>query len=117
MLGASPRPRVLLVDDNQLVLQSLERVLRRLGYEVTSTTSPVAALERLVGGDRDFAALVLDVEMVEMRGPDLVARLELAGVVLPIVFLTGGAFPTTTHPVVEKPVSGKDLAVALLSRS
>jgi YesN/AraC family two-component response regulator len=67
-----PRPaRILFVDDERLVLRSLQRLVRvyHPAWEVRCAQSPLSALEAL----QDFAAdvLVTDLSMPEMNGVQL----------------------------------------------
>ena len=43
--------RILLVEDEEQVLNATRQLLDSLGYEVTSTNSPHAALQLMVFGD------------------------------------------------------------------
>jgi CheY-like chemotaxis protein len=55
------RPRVLLVDDNEIVRRTFARTLSRLGFEVTVAAGVTEALER-VRAER-FDLLVTDLQM------------------------------------------------------
>jgi DNA-binding response OmpR family regulator len=63
--------RVLVVDDDDLVLRTTVRVLMRAGYEVTSTTSVEQALQLM--RQQWFHAVVSDLEMPGMHG-DILCR-------------------------------------------
>jgi len=69
-MSASPdvlRARILIVDDQQCNLRLLEFALRRAGYVgVASTTEPmeVCALQGL----NDYALIILDLQMPQMNG-------------------------------------------------
>lgn len=82
-----PGTRVIVVDDDPSVRRGLERLLRSAGYKVEAFASVQAML---TGTElKDAACLVLDVRMPGQNGLDLQAALGLAGVDLPIVFITG----------------------------
>jgi DNA-binding NtrC family response regulator len=66
------RARVLVVDDDQSVVDYLLEVLASR-YEVAGETSPRTALARVA--DEDFDVVISDVEMPEVRGPDLLASI------------------------------------------
>ena len=66
------RPRVLVIDDNEIIGGAVRRAL--FGYEVFFTTSEREALER-VGGGEEFDVLICDVHMPELEGPELLSRL------------------------------------------
>lgn len=90
--GAPPEDErvVLLVDDDEHVRRSTARLLRELGYRVLQAADGTEALEWL---DRtsDLAAVVTDVRMPGMSGPQLAARVQLLRPGLPVVFVTGFA--------------------------
>lgn len=62
--------RILLVDDDEMVLNACARGLRITGYEITKVLSPNAALDLFKNGER-FAAVVSDLEMPRMHGDEL----------------------------------------------
>lgn len=63
------RPRVVLVDDDPLVLAITRRVLRRAGYVVSICEQAHAALREVE--QRKPFALVADLYMPDMNGPEL----------------------------------------------
>jgi response regulator RpfG family c-di-GMP phosphodiesterase len=62
----SPRPAVLLVDDEVHILSALQRVLRREPYDVVTASSPAAALALLA--QRSIAVVVSDQKMPGASG-------------------------------------------------
>lgn len=109
------RPRILVVDDDPPTLRSVERMLRRLGFDVLATTRPLDALDRVVTGDRAFAALLSDVDMPELRGPELVSAIAEAGISIPSVLMSG-SFDETTVDQLAKPFSSDQLVAAFAHR-
>ncbi|MDY7228542.1 ATP-binding protein [Hyalangium rubrum] len=87
----SGRVRVLLIDDEPMLMASLRRALRA-DFEV-STSSGSEALSRLLAGE-EFDALVCDLSMPDISGMDLYARLQeqRPDQAARMIFLTGGAF-------------------------
>jgi CheY-like chemotaxis protein len=85
------RMRVLLVDDEQMVLSALERSLCR-DFDVVTLGSAEAAME-LLGLDRDFDWIVADLNMKGKTGVDLYEYVrEKAGpLAARFVLMTGGA--------------------------
>jgi two-component system cell cycle sensor histidine kinase/response regulator CckA len=79
---------ILLCEDDDLVRGLLERVLRRNGYTVRTATHPHEALEVASRGER-LDALVTDVVMPQMSGPELVERVNVLHPGLRILFLSG----------------------------
>jgi CheY-like chemotaxis protein len=80
--------RILIVDDDEMVLMALNELLSPEGYEVQTVLSGAKALERLDQNGYDL--LVLDIIMPEMDGLELCKRIrEKEGYKdTPIVFLT-----------------------------
>jgi len=80
--------RVLLVEDESMVRQLLERVLSQAGYQVSSSLSSDAALKFATAG-RPFDLLVTDVVMPGLTGPELAAKIEGICGVTPTIFMSG----------------------------
>ena len=80
--------RVLVVDDDEMVLMALDELLSPEGYEVHTVLSGAEALERLEVDDYDL--LMLDIIMPEIDGFELCKRIRLIEKYkeTPIVFLT-----------------------------
>jgi len=80
------RVRVLVVDDDAAVRQSLATALGRDGYEVLAADGGSAALGRMAAMSVD--AVVLDVAMPEPNGLEVCRRLRSRGDRTPILMLT-----------------------------
>ncbi|MBT8165315.1 MAG: response regulator transcription factor [Acidimicrobiia bacterium] len=78
--------KVLVVDDDAAVRNSLDRALRLNGYEVALAVDGVDALNQVSTGDPD--AMVLDVLMPNMDGLEVCRRLRSLGDQTPILMLT-----------------------------
>jgi two-component system response regulator MprA len=81
-----PRPRVLVVDDDKAVRESLRRSLEFNGYRVTLASDGAEALATIGGHLPD--ALVIDVMMPRLDGIETTRALRTAGNDLPILVLT-----------------------------
>jgi CheY-like chemotaxis protein len=120
-VSSSRRARVLIIDDDVLVLRSLRRVL---ATEHTITTSERAheALELLRSGDR-FDVILCDLMMPGMTGMELYDAIELAmpDLLSRMIFITGGAFTARAREFLvrvpnrrfEKPIGADDLRAAV----
>jgi PAS domain S-box-containing protein len=107
--------RVLLVDDEPMVLEGTAAMLADLGYEVQTAASAEAALELLSGGAAPFA-VVTDHTMPGMTGAELAERLARDRPGLPVILATGHAGPwddAEGPPRLAKPFSQAQLARAL----
>ncbi|GAA4884724.1 response regulator transcription factor [Saccharopolyspora cebuensis] len=78
--------RILVVDDDRAVRESLRRSLQFNGYQVELAADGQQALDSLAGSRPD--ALVLDVMMPRLDGLEVARRLRSAGDDLPILVLT-----------------------------
>jgi FixJ family two-component response regulator len=79
-------PRIVVVDDDASVRESLHGLLESLGYAVETFPSALAFLGADCLARTD--CLILDVRMPGMRGPDLQRELARRGSDVPIVFIT-----------------------------
>ena len=110
------RERVLLVEDDDGVRRTVAEGLAALGYDVHAVGSAPEALVHV--SDHDVDAVVTDVVMPTMGGPELALRLRETQPSLPIVYVTGHAEDSTPHdhlgiPMVSKPFTAHDLARTL----
>jgi len=122
MPAPARRPRVMLVDDEPMVAQTIERLLRR-DYDITIASCGREALGRVTGGDR-FDVIVSDVMMPNMTGIELLEDLRRIAPdqAARVIFLSGGAFTAQTReqldalgaPQLEKPVTAQELRASLL---
>ncbi|MBI4985785.1 MAG: response regulator [Rhodocyclales bacterium] len=78
--------RLLLLDDDRLVLATLGEGLRQAGYYVDTASSVEEAEDILAGGSIDLA--IFDVRMPGQSGVDLAWRLHEADSEVPFIFLT-----------------------------
>jgi two-component system, OmpR family, response regulator MprA len=81
-----PRPRVLVVDDDRAVRESLRRSLEFNGYDVALAGDGAEALAGIAGISPD--AIVIDVMMPRLDGLETTRALRSAGNDLPILVLT-----------------------------
>ncbi len=80
--------KILIVDDDELILLALSELLKPQGYEVTITTSGREALEKLKQEAFDLA--ILDIIMPFMDGIELCRKIRERDELkqMPIVFLS-----------------------------
>lgn len=83
--------RVMLVDDDSTIIETLEYNLKRHGFETVSFNNGQAALAKL---DQLLPHLIiLDWMLPDMQGPDICKLIRLRNVETPILMLTGRATP------------------------
>jgi CheY-like chemotaxis protein len=85
----SPRlkPRVLVVDNENVIASTLELILRSHGFDAESFADPIAALKAAQSKSPDL--LVTDVLMQQMNGVELAIRIRHDFPKCKIMFLTG----------------------------
>lgn len=70
--SGSDRPRILVVDDEEIVLVALYETLRRERYEVKTTPDPAVALAEL--RQTEYAVIISDQRMPTLSGLELLAQ-------------------------------------------
>ncbi len=111
------KERVLLVDDDQDHCEALKLTLDGLGYEVSFTTSPREALERI--GRETYGAILTDLGMSDMDGLELCSRIVGARPDAPVIVVTGNAsmdaavaaMRAGAYDFLSKPIDAKLLAL------
>jgi len=91
--GLPERPvRLVLVEDDQDFREAAAAELEDLGFEVDCFADGTALLEAFAAG-ATADVIVLDWNLPTLSGIDLIPRLRRAGVLLPVVLLTGRSTP------------------------
>jgi len=81
--------RVLLVDDEDAIITMEKLMLERLGYQVTSRTSSIEALEAFRAAPDKFNLVITDMAMPNMPGDKLSAELNKIRSDIPVLLCTG----------------------------
>jgi len=101
--------KVLVVDDEPLVLDVIAQMLEELGCEVVMTTDPRLALD-LLAGDERLEILITDINMPEMSGYELAEKAQRARKNLGVIVLSGRETEPHGFPMIRKPFLQEDLA-------
>ena len=115
------RRRVLLVDDDPLVLRTVARALTRAGHAVECHGAATTALAALRGVPARADVIVTDLTMPGQTGLDLVRALRAAGIGTPVILCSGYLdAPTATDArglgvtqLLDKPVATAVLLEAI----
>lgn len=75
--------RILIVDDEELIRLLYEKELRQDGYEVDTACNGAEAVEKASQGD--FGVIVLDIEMPDISGLEVLHKLRTAVPETPII--------------------------------
>jgi len=110
-----PKPRLLILDEDRIILQSLSQFLRRDGYEVKTIDRPEEALGILESGQTEL--LLADVNMPGIKPADFLrdVRRRFPHVVVVVITSYGsiggaveatkiGAFDYLTKPIVDEEI-------------
>jgi two-component system, response regulator PdtaR len=113
--------KVLLVDDDKLILSTISKGLRLAGYLVTAAGSGHEALDCVVTDPPDIA--ILDIRMPDLNGIELAQHLISLNKELPIIFLSAysddeilkEAFDSGCITYLVKPCSVQQIALTVES--
>jgi DNA-binding response OmpR family regulator len=95
-------PNVLVVEDEAHLAEGLRFNLEAEGYEVEVAADGRSAVERLLGGERRFDLVVLDLMLPEMGGLEVARRVRAAGNFVPILILTAKDDPADVVRGIEE---------------
>jgi CheY-like chemotaxis protein len=89
-------PRVLVVDDDAMVGQTIEALLQRQGYDVTLADGGEAGLLALEA--RTFDVMLVDIFMPHMRGFESIRIFHERAPAIPLIAMSGYAFASSASP-------------------
>jgi len=81
--------RILLVDDQDIIVEIERQMLERLGYHITARTSSIEALEAFRANPDKFDLVITDMTMPNMTGDKLAGELIKIRSDIPIILCTG----------------------------
>jgi len=90
---------VLLVDDDEVILETVAEVLRSLGYLVVEAANGVAALDYYRDHQDEIAILLSDMVMPEMGGVELIQQVRKLNSDIPVILMTGYDFSGRSEEV------------------
>jgi signal transduction histidine kinase/CheY-like chemotaxis protein len=116
--------RILLVDDDPVVIKAVTHILQGDGHRVTAFDAGVAAIDAVraaVMRNEPFGIVITDLGMPHMDGRQVAAAVHTASPATPVVMLTGwghrlisdNELPPHVSRVLSKPPSRTDLRAAL----
>jgi two-component system, cell cycle sensor histidine kinase and response regulator CckA len=118
---ATGTERVLFIDDEKIVIQSIRPMLEKLGYKVTGTTSPREAMALFRQDPQVFDLVITDQSMPDMSGETLAREMMSVRPDIPIILSTG--FSETlreeevkaqgVREIIMKPYSIKDISACI----
>ena len=81
--------RVLYIDDDDVMMVMVERLLERLGYAATCMDDPAAAIEAVRAAPQRFDIVVTDLNMPALSGLDVARALHRLRPGLPVIISSG----------------------------
>jgi len=83
---------ILLADDEPLILGACSKILRNMGYSVTSCSGSMEALKIFKNHPEDFDLVITDNIMPEMSGTNMSKEIRKIRPDIPIIMMTGTLF-------------------------
>ena len=87
--------KILLVDDEDNIVRMEQQMLERLGYQVTTRTGSVEALEAFKVNCDSFDLVVTDMTMPNMTGDQMAQAIKKIRPDIPIILCTGYSYQLT----------------------
>jgi CheY-like chemotaxis protein len=103
-------PRILVVDDDQLVRTAIELCLRRAGHEVVVADGGEAGMRELKS--QAFDVMLVDIFMPRMRGFESIRLFHECAPQVPLVAISGYSFAALETPGVDLERMAVDLGAA-----
>jgi signal transduction histidine kinase/CheY-like chemotaxis protein len=118
------RLRILLVDDDPLLIKSLRDTLESDGHSIATATGGQAGIEAFLEAlkaNQPFAVVITDLGMPHVDGRKVAAEIKAASPTTPVILLTGwgqrllaeGDVPSNVDRLLAKPPKLRDLREAL----
>jgi len=121
MKKAKEPRKILLVDDEAVVLDVTTRILESLGYEVTATSNSMNALDLFRADPSNFDLVITDLTMPYMTGDNLAKQILGIRHGMPVIVYTGFSNAITEEDArvmgikefLMKPFNREDLSRAI----
>ena len=81
--------RILIVDDEEMIVDMEKQMLERLGYNVTALTDSLEALEVFETGPNGFDLVITDMTMPHMTGVQLADKIKSIRQDIPVIICSG----------------------------
>ena len=109
--------RIMIVDDEKAILETMDAILSREGYQVVTYENPVSALKVFGKSPDQFDLIITDMTMPKMTGDKLSSEILKIRHNMPIVICSGyheriseaDADKLGVKKIIQKPVLGSDL--------
>jgi signal transduction histidine kinase/CheY-like chemotaxis protein/HAMP domain-containing protein len=113
--------RILVIDDEEMLIELATSVLGKLGHEIESYKDPRSALDRFAGDPNGFDLVITDHTMPDMTGSELVERIARIRPDIPVIMVTGSSsvqqgsekLPKSVRQLISKPYKPQHLEKAV----
>lgn len=95
--------RIIVIDDEPIVLKSCHRILTRLGYHVETTSSPKEGLKMITEGSFNLA--IVDIKMPDMDGMEVLGTIRKSLPETSVIMITGYSTVKTAVEAMKKGAS------------
>ncbi|NQU18761.1 response regulator [bacterium] len=87
--GFRKKKKILIVDDEPDILESLSRILERAGYDIVATSDGKEVLDLAIKHNPDL--IILDIVLPNISGPQIATKISEFQHLknIPIIFITG----------------------------
>lgn len=92
--------RILIVDDEALLLQSLDKALKGEGHEVRIAETGGAALAEI--SDYSYQLCFLDIYLPDLNGVDVMKQINAISPKTKVVMMTSGTIAGSTKETIER---------------
>ncbi len=111
--------RILVVDDDPVMVRALDGRLKKEGYDVFATVDPKEAVEEL--SQSDFDLIISDIVMPYISGIELLSQIKIASPRTPIILISAldqkelilTAFELGAQDFVTKPLNLDELLLRI----
>lgn len=114
----SPKPKIMLVDDDRLLVSLFTKALKRMGYGITGAYNGLQAVELYTANPENFDVIVLDMVMPKMSGLEAIQHLRKIRQDVRIIGISGYSADGKEwdlprqgiHAFIAKPFEAEELA-------
>jgi CheY-like chemotaxis protein len=85
----APKPRILVVDDDEMVRFVVRAVLEPAGYQIVEAENGQEGVEKFAGPEGPFSLVLMDISMPGMNGPEALRRIREKAPDTRLVLLSG----------------------------
>lgn len=93
--------KILVIDDEFLILKTVEKALRKVGYRVTGVQNRQeleAALD-----NAPFDLMITDLHMEDDSAEDIIGRVKQTSPAIKVLLMSGASYNTDADNFIEKP--------------